>query len=456
MKKTIWEKRIPTLLGMMLILIGIVTTSFMVGQETNFLGFASPLNTPENIRFTNISDASFTVSYITVEKTTGLVSFGTTEALGTTVLDEEDEKTKNVTSRNTHVISVKNLKPLTTYYFKITNNDTTFLNNGKPFTLVTGPAIKNESDKPLEISGAVLFPNSTISEALLYVSSSRGQSLVTRVNPNGIYKLSLPSLRTDDLGSHLILKDTDILTMLVVGSSMESHITLFANQVHPVPTIILSKNYDFTLTTSPIATYSATVNFPSFSATHSALQTPQITSPKKNEALVDQKPIFKGVGVPGAKVDIEIHSDEGIKTTVAADNRGTWTFRPTNPLSSGLHTITITTRDAYGILKTITQSFTVYAQGTQVNQSATPSASVTPATTPLPTQSPNPSVIPTLTSTPTPTQVSTFIPSITPSALQTQQIEAPGNSLFLPLGLGAITMILSGAIILFLSRGGIL
>jgi hypothetical protein len=76
MKKTIWDKRIPTLLGILLIAIGIGLTSFLVNQGVVLTGHASPSTSPQNVRITNITDNSFTVSYNTDGDVIGSLNYG--------------------------------------------------------------------------------------------------------------------------------------------------------------------------------------------------------------------------------------------------------------------------------------------------------------------------------------------------------------------------------------------
>lgn len=452
MKNNIWEKRIPTLLGMLFILIGIVTTSLLVKQGTSFLGFASLSNTPENIRIANISDTSLTVSYTTAGKTSGAISYGTSDALGTTALDEDSN------NQNTHFITLINLKPSTAYHFSIISGNTTFLNNGKPFLAATGPTI--QESKEFTLRGKVIFENNTTSEALIYVANDSIETLSSRVKADGTYTIKIKPLRNSDLNSSASLKQNDTLRMVIIGQNTQSNVTFLATQTNPVPTIILSKNYDFTINNAPIATSSATFGFPTLVASPSALITPQIVTPKKGEQFIDVKPLFKGVASPSATVEIEIHSDENIKTTVTADKNGSWSFRPTNPLSAGSHIINITTHDMFGIIKTISQSFTVFAQGSQVNQSATPSATVVPSATAtptiIPTQIPSPTTItPTLVITQSPTGVPVVIPSSTPAVIQ-EDLPQPGNPSLIPLGIAATITTLAGISLLALSKGKIL
>ena len=142
--------------------------------------------------------------------------------------------------------------------------------------------------------------------------------------------------------------------------------------------------------------------------------------PRKDQEFSDQQPQFNGLALPNQEVTVTIHSEESIETKVTSDANGVWRFRPEQPLSPGQHTITIVTRDAFGLLRSITQSFTVFAQGTQVNQSATPSATPTLS---LPTKTPTPTIKP--TNTPTPTRTPTPTPRVIGQALTPTPTKTP-------------------------------
>ena len=166
--------------------------------------------------------------------------------------------------------------------------------------------------------------------------------------------------------------------MLAQGDQLTSNVVLSKDQINPVPTITLSNDYDFTTTSTPVASSSANIqSFPSFSSSEalSKDQTPQILTPEKDQSFTDQQPEFKGTAVANETIQITIHSDAKIQTQVKADASGNWTYRPSTELSPGNHTITIIAKDASGVVKTITQSFVVYASGTQIagaNGSPTP------------------------------------------------------------------------------------
>ena len=141
-----------------------------------------------------------------------------------------------------------------------------------------------------------------------------------------------------------------------------------------------------------------------------------------------------------------------------SDNNGSWSFRPSVPLSPGEHTITIETQDNFGILKTISQKFTVFASGAQVAESATPSATpaitITPTTTQAitPTVFISPSATPLITQIPTiaPTVVVTIPPTIPPITIPITTPAPPGSSSSLILTSISIILIFTGSVLLFL------
>lgn len=440
MKKTIFDIKIPTFAGIFIILIGILATSFFTQKGVPFISRASTLETPQNIRISNIFPTSFTISYTTPGPVLGTISYGLTEKMENTASDDSEDN-KTLIPKTLHMITVKNLNPQTQYFFKIISGETTFLDNGKPFVLTTAPNITTTSKESGLIVGTILFPDDIPKEAIVYVATKDSQTISAKVDKNSKYNISLQDMRDKTLNKSATIAPDTIITMLIMGNNTQSNVTLRANQTNPVPSIIISKTYDFTVDSNPITSTasSASIGFPDLQASPSAIKTPQITNPKKDDSLTDLKPLFRGVASPSANVVIEIHSDEAIKEEVIADKNGIWTFRPKQPLSSGNHTITMTTRDQFGILKKITQSFTVYAQGSQVGQPATPSATLAP--TPKTSITPTPTSIPTQTPSPKPTLIPTPTKIYPP-------IEPPGNSSLFMLIIYSFSAIITGFILL--------
>ena len=430
MKNQLLNKRIPTILGVGLVVLGIVLTTVIVRVQTSLKSDASSSQEPQNVKVTNLSDNSFTITYQTDTATTGSVSYGYSKQLGNTQLEALDPK-------NIHSVTVEKLSPLTKYYLVIISGQNTFLNNSSPFEISTGPSI---SSLPVQtvIKGKVILPDGNApNETLVYLSTDNSQLLSTTAAKDGEFNFSLKGLRIDDLSSYLEVKKDTVLKLFAISNSLKSTVLFSGSETYSIPTITLSNDYDFTKDFVPTASNSAQPGFPSTTAKSENLK-PQILTPKKDQSFTDQKPQFRGISLPNEDVEIIIHSTENIKALVTADNNGNWAYRPSANLSPGVHTITIKTRDSSGILTTLMQSFTVFASGSQVSESATPSA--TPISTPIPT----PTVILILTPTP--------IPSIASAPIESKGGLPPtGNSSVL-LIIGGIVSVISGIALFLLTR----
>ncbi len=462
MRDTIWNKRIPTLLGIMLIVIGIGLTSLLVKTGVIVVGRASPSQIPNDVRISNISDTAFTVSYTTEEAAIGSLNFGKDRNLGITVLDDRDREGGNVISHKVHHMSLKNLTSEIPYFFSITSGQKTYLKNDTLFDVTTGPVVQSPPSAQVPLTGRILMPDgSAPKETIIYVTSDNTQVISTLVKKDGSYTLPLNSMREDDLSSYFTFDKNTLIKLLAVNGSLKSDVTLYASQTSPVPTITLGNDYDFTIATDPIVSQSTvSLGFPSLSISSPSsslgTQDPQIITPKDNQTFTDAKPQFKGTATPNEKVEIIVRSPEDIQAEVTADANGNWSFRPENPLSPGEHTISITARDKYGILKTIKQSFIVFASGTKVTESATPSATLTPS--PAPTLTPTPTPTPILIPSPLPMVIVSPMPTPTlmPTALQSQTkggLPAPGPSNVVIIGMISIGIILASSILFVLTRG---
>ncbi len=444
MKKTIWDKRIPTLLGLLVISLAIGVTSYLVGQSTFFIGRASPSSKPTNIRVTNVSDTSFTVSYSTDANALGTLNYGDSQNLGQKILDERDNN--QVVERKIHSFTVKNLSPSTKYYFSITSGQETFLNNGVAFELTTG--------SPISVKGSVGFVTGKVvtnggqspKEAIVYMTTQGSQALSTVVKSDGTYAFSFEQLRSDDLASYFKLKNDSLIKLLVVGDSGSSSPEFLAKDINTVPTIILSQNYDFRQEQS--ASSSASLErFPIVSSGKSQT-TPKITTPSESQNFSDQKPVFKGTGIPNDKVRITIQSSETISSETIIDQNGNWTFTPTAPLSPGQHSITIFAKDAFGIVRTITQTFVVTAAAAGASPSPTPTPTPTPIPSPIVSPTPVGQTVSAPSATPTPNPTPILIP--TPTPLPVNQLPPTGN-FDTATGVIGIVVSLTGIVFLFIS-----
>ena len=454
MKNSLWQKRIPTLLGIILIIVGIGITTYLARNGAIITTKAGPSEVPQNVRITNITDTSLTVSYTTDAQVIGSVNYGKDKSLGQITLDDRDDN-GNISPRFIHYVTLKNLNPGTTYLFSITSDAQSYLKDKNPYEVSTGPSIGNSTDESSLIKGSVVYPKLRSKEAIVYITSEGSNTISTLAKDDGSYSSLLNMLRDKDLSSYFGFNENTVFSMLVIGQGATSNITFTIPSSKELPPITLSEDFDFTQGKSEIATQSAQEGFSTLTfQTETPVKIPQITTPENNQNFVDSQPRFSGTATPNSVIDIEIHSDDNLKAQVFVDARGNWSYRPPSFLSPGRHTIKIIARDASGILRIVTSVFTIFESGTQVVEAATPSASPSPTTPPAENPSPTPTLtlVPTLIPTPTSTIIPTISPitTVSPTPIITQP--QPGNSLSL-FGIIGIGITGLGALILLHNRG---
>ena len=101
---------------LILLIIGLFAGIYLVSQKTNLFSKADVSTAPQEVKVSNISDNSFTVSWITGKPATGFIKYGS-EALEETVQDDRDAGSQEL--RTTHHVTIKKLEPDKTYYYQI-------------------------------------------------------------------------------------------------------------------------------------------------------------------------------------------------------------------------------------------------------------------------------------------------------------------------------------------------
>lgn len=456
MKKGLWNRRIPTTLAFIVLLIGIFVTSFLVQTGVIFVGRASPDKTPQNISTSNITDRSFTVTFTTEEKTLAGIVFEEDGKPTFVVYDDRNKKSGQQAEFFSHYITVSDLSPKTLYSFSIISDGKTYLNADESFQVTTGNTLLEIPPKQNPISGRILLPDGAIGQDSIIEIEVTGAQIFTAITrDDGSFIIPTNSLREISLDKYFVLNADQEIKITVRRKDLKTILKTKFSTAASIPTITLAYDYDFSETQEEeISTISSKLKTPPPKATSGA---PAILTPKASESFIDQRPLFRGTAVPNQTVAITIES-EPIKADIKADVNGTWSFRPQVALSAGEHTITIRTIDSFGILRTISQKFVVFASGSQVAESATPSATPLPTSTPLPTQKPSgapspsaaPTFTPTLIPTPTPTLIALLSPTPTQASAPQITPAPPGNSTSLVLTVISVLLIFAGSTLLFL------
>jgi hypothetical protein len=407
------SKRIPTILGILFLVAGLGVGIFIVGQGTGgFLPKASPETTPKNVKTTNISDTSFSVSFVTDSASPGYVKYGTDpKKLSNQTSDDRDQLSGQVGTFTTHHITLRSLTPSTTYYFAIgTAAREIYTDNDKPFEVKTAPKI-GAAPEALTIYGSVITKASTpASDSIVYVSVDGSSPLSTLVKSSGSWAVPLSTARTTALNSYMQTTSSTVINILVQGKDASTNATALVTvaKAQPVPTITLGQTVDFTADSSSsdtTASSSSSVNTSTSTSSGSA-DTSRFTASQLNpvtessgsavaslgitfsnpandgDTLNTQKPAIKGKAPAKTQLSIEIHSEQVINGTTTTDANGNWTYTPPTNLDPGDHTITVSYTDANGQQVSQTRNFTVLAMGTSTNPAFTSTPSATPTPTP--------------------------------------------------------------------------
>ena len=407
-QQSIFKKRIPTIIGILVLLVGGVAGILAVGRSTNFLPKASPEHAPKQIKITGVSSDSFTVSWLTDSATSGFLRYGTTTSLSTTQADERDLISDSPGNYRLHYVTIHGLSPGTKYYFKLGSGDSgLYDNNGQPFEITLGTQL-NTAGRTAVLSGNVVTNAQTPAVgAIVYANIPGAAPVSALVRNSGSWVINLAELRTTNLSALYKYSDSDSASLEIISATGETTTgtaELGAFQESP-PTITLGQTFNLTAQEESRlistdtgedaeATQSATSQFDTkplggvTPATGSAIT---LANPSfDGETVNTTKPEIIGTAPANTKITITVESDPIYEEQLTTDTDGSFAWSPPANLAAGNHTITISYTDAKGILQTLKRSFVVMAAGESELPALTSSPSGQSAT-PTPTPKPSPS-----------------------------------------------------------------
>lgn len=396
------SRRVPTIVAILVLLIGVVAGVVLVNKGSSLFGQASPGVTPQQIKVTNMSEDSFSVSWITDSPTIGLIQYSTGNAASLTARDDRDQVSGPSKEFLTHQVSVKGLKPATVYNYKIVS--------GEEHQVTTAPQFQGQVPVNDVAYGMVTDKNGSPAEGVIvYLNLANATSLSTLTKGSGSFVIPLNLARSTDLTAFATYdKEASILEIFFQGGqSGVATAVATTKDDSPLPSISLGKSYDFRVGVPKEQKETATNASSSSKFLVEEVSAPtssdlKITNPSSGEELNTAQPEIFGTGPAGENLTIVVNSTTTLSDEITVDANGAWSWVPPSGLAPGEHTVTVSASDG----RKVSRFFTVLAAGTSDLPSftSTPSATLTPSVTPK--------LSLTSTPNPTPTTISrTSLPS---------------------------------------------
>lgn len=410
-------RRFPTILGLLLLIVAVVGGWwFITTQKPTVAG-----NTvPRKVRITNVTDSKFSVSWTTPGAQAGSVEYGPVGAKLTEVAKDDRDTGGAGGTYLSHHVTITGLQPGTQYAFRILSGSAParYDNNGSPYSITTGPTIA-ETPPAKSLYGEVSGTGASAAGTLVYLTLPGAEPVSTLVTSSNNYSFSLSTIRTDDLTAY-IQYDTQatVANITLENGTTETTVVVTTANAQPVPKILLGQNADYrsqvppiaqveplpaasaeastTASTAPSATTPGIFNVePLAGSSQNAPSEVTLINPSTDgETVATTKPEIRGTGPSSTTLSITIHSTSATTGSVTVNADGTWSWTPTTALSPGQHTLTIAYKDAAGVAKTITRTFTVspalaaegdpaFVASPSASVKTSPSPSVKASTTPI-------------------------------------------------------------------------
>jgi len=410
------EIKIPTFIGLILLIVTIFAAVILSDRNINPLIKASTDCQPINPQVTNITNKSASISF-----TTNGSCLANIKINNLTLNDVRFGNNDSPNPSKIHYFDIFNLETSKEYSYELIVDGKTFERDSYNFKTASQPSGDPSSSNLAW--GKVLNQDGTpASEGIVYLSIDGASPLSSFITSSGNWSLSLSNSFNDSLTDWFSLVDKTREDIIIIASDQsQTQVTNNTSNNNPVPDITIGQD---TLLTGDSSEAEETGIIPT-GTIGSIEKELDISNPKDEETISTLKPDFFGTGPAGSDLDIKVESPVVYTDNITVGDDGTWNWSPPENLTPGEHTITITTEDK----KTITRKFVVLAAEGEPSFSASESAK---KTTPTPTKSPTaiPTKVPTLIPTNIPV---TIIPTNVPGEVsgdksKNEELPKTGNA----------------------------
>lgn len=237
------EIKIPTLLGLSVLVVGLIFGVYLVVKNpTNFFTRANISNAPTNSAVVNISTNTASIFWQTQDSSSGFIQLGTTKSLSMTYRDDRDSKGPQ--NHSLHFVTLDNLSPNTTYYYKINSAGIAYP-SGEPLSFKTSSNVPGLGYQP--IIGTIIDTNfHPVDEAIIVLNTPEAQQLATISKVAGNFILPLTDIKQTDLTTPFNLtKFKPIATLTIISPKQTSRVTIKLPLQNPtLKPIVLGQDLD--------------------------------------------------------------------------------------------------------------------------------------------------------------------------------------------------------------------
>ena len=302
MKGFLNKFKIPTLLGLFIILFGIGAAVSLTLRDQIFISKASPDEKAQNIVVSNISDSSVNISWQTSQSSASFVTFGINSPNEETVLDDRDSESPK--AHIMHYVTLKNLLPKTSYLYKIVSGRVSS-EVGK-FT-TSSPISSQMGYRP--IIGTVLDGDKPLDEGIVYLSIAGAITESSQVKDSGNFLIPISQIRKSDLSDIFTLSEETTVKLTVISPKGESNALFKLKDAYDkLPPIKLGENLEITPTPSPIISYDLNDDG-KINATDNAILLQNFGNPSASSGLKNKKADLNSDGVIDQK-DLDLMSKQ--------------------------------------------------------------------------------------------------------------------------------------------------
>ena len=249
------EFKIPSILGLLFLVLGTAASVFLLRQNSNQTTQASGSCDPGAIQVSNITDKSCDLSFVTSNSCQSVLSIN-----NRLINDARASSVTDTLSAKTHYFQIDNLTPDTEYTYSLTNSGNIYTNAS--YKIKTAKKIQT-SIPTSNLAWGKIYKNDLkpASLAIIYINIPGSSLLSSFVTSNGNWNISLANSLDENKSNWFTpVPNTDEDITVISDESQPVILTGNTSNNNPVPDIIIGQtiSLDLPKLTPTIATIIAT------------------------------------------------------------------------------------------------------------------------------------------------------------------------------------------------------